>query len=203
MKKIIASILAVALAFAMSACGENPDTPSNDTSNTENDTTDTSANVDTGNVTEPSDDTTTDTGDSTDNSTTYSVSLNNGVTLEIGAAADDVISALGEPLDYMEAPSCVHEGFDRVYIFDGYSVSTSPDVNGNNYISELAILSDSVAFSNGFTIGSMAEDAQDMFGEDFAELFGVRTYTLGAVTVSIIVDGDTVSGITISANRQS
>ncbi len=128
----------------------------------------------------------------------YLCELDNGLSVRMGAEASAAIAALGDCIDYAEAPSCVHEGFDKVYTYNGFTVSTSPDANGREYVSEFSIQSDAVAFFNGVTIGSFADDVTEAFGADFEEQFGVRKYQLQNAVLTLAFDGDTVTAIAVS-----
>lgn len=129
----------------------------------------------------------------------YSITLDNGTVISVGSYSDESVTSLGTPIDTMEAPSCIHEGFDRVYTFDGFSITTSPDKNGGQYLAEFTLLSDLVAFESGLAVGSPTAMLADTFGDTYEEQFGVRTYKLDGANVSVLVDGDIVSGITVSA----
>lgn len=133
----------------------------------------------------------------------YVCAFDNGVSIEMGALADSVISGLGDPLNYAEAPSCIHEGTDKVYTFDGYTVTTSPDENGNNRIYEVSLLSDIVALESGVTIGSAMDKVVSVFGEEYTEQFGVLQYSLEGANVSVVLDGDSyVTGLVFTANAE-
>lgn len=133
----------------------------------------------------------------------YECVLDNGAALTIGSSADEAIKALtdllGEAIDFMEAPSCVHPGNDKVYTFDGFTVTTSPDANGDEYVSELSFLSDAVGFENGIMIGSLESDVTSSFGSDFEEKFGVRKYSLSGAVLTITFTDDAVSALSVSA----
>ncbi len=185
MKKLLALFLASLLALSIASCGtEQPE--SNDTDNSSNGTEDIG------------DDTTPVVEDTYD---TYLCTLDNGMTIEIGGAADDTIAKLGEHIDYMEAPSCVHEGSDKVYTYDGYTVTTSPAADGSEYVAELSLTSDVVALENGLMIGSMLSDMTNALGEDYEESFGVYKYSIEGAIISVLLDGDMVSAITVSSTR--
>lgn len=173
MKKILAFLLAASLALTMAACGGEAAS-----------TNDTAGGTDTAAVSaaEP-----------------YAVALDNGKTVTINGEANAAIAALGTQLDFMEAPSCVHEGSDKVYTYDGYTVTTSPDGKGGEYVAELALTSDVVALDNGLYIGCALADVKKAYGEDFTESFGVYKYELAGATLSVIAEGDTVTGITFAS----
>ncbi|MBQ8552292.1 MAG: hypothetical protein IJ428_05715 [Clostridia bacterium] len=194
MKKL-SILLALALTFSLASCGEVTDR-SVDTGNEDTDGAIESVNT-------TADETAAKEADTTapEAIETYTAVLDNGTTVIVGGEADMFITTQGEPLNYMEAPSCIHEGFDKVYTFDGYSVTTSPAADKTQYIAELSLLSDAVALEGGLMIGGSASDAEAVFGTEYEEQFGVRKYTLEGATVSIVLDGDTVSGITISSTR--
>lgn len=197
MKNLLILLLTLSLALVLAACGETAQGNVTD-SGTNGSGDDAPVSVDTTDSTESS-----DTSDTTapEKVTIYAVKLDNGTVIELGGEADALIASLGDPVDYMEAPSCIHTGYDKVYTYDGYSINTSPAADGTQYIAELALLSDVVAFEDGLMIGGTAADVEAQFGTEFDEQFGVRTYKLDGVTVSITLDGDTVTGITLSSTR--
>ena len=131
----------------------------------------------------------------------YICELDNGFTVTIGAPVgttiDDITAKLGQR-DYMEAVSCVHPGYDKVYTFDGFTVSTSPAADGTEYITELTLISDEVSLANGVMIGSPKDDVNSAFGDNFEEKFGVRNYDLSGVKLSIIFTDDLVSSLSFS-----
>lgn len=181
MKKILLILLALVLTVSLVACIQTPETP---------DTGDTTDTTDTADTTEPVAD---------EKDSVYTVSLS-GITISIGGDADALIATLGEPLDYMEAPSCIHEGYDKVYVFNGFSVSTSPAADGTQYVSELSLTSDVVSIDGTLMIGGSVSDVEAKFGTNYTEQFGIRSYALGGATASVMLDGDVVIGITIAAN---
>lgn len=133
---------------------------------------------------------------------TYDCKLDNGVTIVVGSNATDTIKALtdtlGDYLDYMEAPSCVHEGSDKVYTYDGFTVSSSPAADGSEFITDITFTSDAVGLDNGIMIGSSGDDVTVAFGEDFEEQFGVRKYVSGDITLTITLSDNIVSALSIS-----
>lgn len=131
----------------------------------------------------------------------YACELDNGFTVTIGAPVgttiDDITAKLGQR-DYMKAVSCVHPGYDKVYTFDGFTVSTSPAADGTEYITELTLISDEVSLADGVMIGSPKDDVNSAFGDNFEEKFGVRNYDLSGVKLSIIFTDDLVSSLSFS-----
>ena len=130
-------------------------------------------------------------GAPTDESLT--VTFRDGPSITLGAAADDVISTLGEPLDRAEAPSCVHPGNDVIYSYNGYTVTTQPDVDGKNIVTSVEVTSDAVTLENGVAVNGTVADAKAAFGEDFTEAFGQITYERGQLRIDMIGDGDLIT----------
>lgn len=193
MKKLLTTILSLAVIAAFCACGADEVITSDtanakDTSEAFADVTDTEAEAE-NNVLAAEDE------------AVYTVTLDNGAVIPVGSTSEEAVSALGTPMEILEAPSCIHEGSDRVYTFDGFSITTSPDGKGNQYIAEFSLLSDLVAFESGLTVGSPETELAAAFGEDFEEQFGVLTYKLDGATVSVVTDGGIISGITVSVSK--
>ncbi len=130
---------------------------------------------------------------------TYTVTLEGGETFVLGGSIGDVVSLYGEPISVMEAPNCIREGNDTVYVFDAYSVMTSPSADGGYFLAEFTLLSDGAAFEGGVTIGSAKEDVDTVFGTQYEESFGVRTYSLDGANVSVVFADDVVSAITMTS----
>lgn len=133
----------------------------------------------------------------------YTCVLDNGASITIGAGAADVIAALGTYSDYMEAPSCIHEGFDKVYTYGGaYTVTTSPAADGSEYVAEVSLLSDAVALKmdkKDIMIGDNAADIISAVGEPDVNNFGVMYFNLeGGVLILQVDDDGAVSAITVT-----
>ncbi len=132
----------------------------------------------------------------------YTCVFDNGISVKLGSPAADALAALGDYSDMMEAPSCVHEGFDRVYTYAGlYTVLTSPDASGAEYIAEISLLSDLVALDvNGtyLMIGSTESDIKAAFGDPAEDAFGVQKYNIDGANLTVTVDGGVVSGFVLT-----
>ena len=130
----------------------------------------------------------------------YVCELDNGMVIELGAVAEGVLDALGAPQNVAEAPSCIHEGMDRIYSFNGFSVTTSPDGKGADRVQEVALTSDAVLLKNGISIGSSLDAVKAAFGSDCTEQFGVLQYITDHAKISIVLDDDScVSSLVITA----
>ena len=133
------------------------------------------------------------------NTAPYIVAFSDGKTVTLGADPESTLPGLGEYFDMIEAPSCVHEGNDKVYSFNGFSVMTSPDVDGNEYVAQVDITLDVVSLANGITVGSAKADLVEAYGDSFTEQFGMLTYDFGNATLTANLNGDVVAGIVFTA----
>lgn len=85
-------------------------------------------------------------------------------TLFIGADPS-ILTALGDPLDKLEAASCVHEGFDRVYYYAGFEVNTVPTADGREVITSIYLTDDSVTTAEGIYIGAKLDEVKAVYAD--------------------------------------
>lgn len=152
------------------------------------------------------------TGPSTDGETSVSVPEEfAGFALTVGEArlmtgeVTDVTALLGAPNDKLEAPSCIHEGNDTVYYYDGLEVTTSPSDAGD-YILTIQITSEDVKTEEGIGFGSSLDDAKAVYGEYDAALsspdFGRYVFLRAGTSLTLLTDGDNaVTSITYTAEQ--
>ena len=203
MKKTLALLLLAALTASMLSCGNDSTTP--DTTDSVSGTPDTAVTEaavigdETAAVTEAQTEAPAQNTPAVDG---YTCVFDNGISIKLGSPAADALAVLGDYSDMMEAPSCVHEGFDRVYTYAGlYTVLTSPDASGAEYIAEISLLSDLVALDVSGTylmIGSAESDIKAAFGDPAEDAFGVQKYNLDGANLTVTVDGGVVSGFVMT-----
>ena len=203
MKKILSLLLLAALTASMLSCGNDSTTP--DTTDSVSGTPDTAVTEaavigdETAAVTEAQTEAPAQNTPAVDG---YTCVFDNGISVKLGSPAADALAVLGDYSDMMEAPSCVHEGFDRVYTYAGlYTVLTSPDASGAEYIAEISLLSDLVALDVSGTylmIGSAESDIKAAFGNPAEDAFGVQKYNLDGANLTVTVDGGVVSGFVMT-----
>ena len=117
----------------------------------------------------------------------------------------DVTALLGTPKDTLQAPSCIHEGNDTVYYYDGLEVTTSPSDAGD-YILTIQITSEDMATEEGIRFGSSLEEAKAAYGDYDASLsspdFGRYVFVRGGTSLTLLTDGDNlVNSITYTAEQ--
>ena len=203
MKKTLSLLLLAALTASMLSCSNDSTTP--DTTDSVSGTPDTAVTEaavigdETAAVTEVQTEAPAQNTPAVDG---YTCVFDNGISVKLGSPAADALAVLGDYSDMMEAPSCVHEGFDRVYTYAGlYTVLTSPDASGAEYIAEISLLSDLVALDVSGTylmIGSAESDIKAAFGDPAEDAFGVQKYNLDGANLTVTVDGGVVSGFVMT-----
>ncbi|MBQ8577445.1 MAG: hypothetical protein IJ449_05700 [Clostridia bacterium] len=208
MKHLLHLLLTAAILCTLASCGgETAQTGSDTTSSAPavTDQNDTATAADT--IAETTADTVTETPTETPTAAaTYTCTFDNGISITVGGNAADALAALGEYTDMMEAPSCVHEGYDRVYTYGSYyKVTTSPDAAGNEYVAQVEMLSDLAALEIGGTylmIGSSEEEVRTALGDPAEDTFGVQKYPLEGADMTVIIDGGAVTGMTVAVAVQ-
>ena len=100
----------------------------------------------------------------------------------------DVVTALGEPLDRAEAPSCLHDGNDTVYYYEEAEIVTSPSAQGE-FIVSVTLLSPALTTEEGITLGANISDAITACGEA-QEAFGRYLFTRGNTTLTMMTEDD-------------
>ena len=203
MKKTLSLLLLAALTASMLSCSNDSTTP--DTTDSVSGTPDTAVTEaavigdETAAVTEAQTEAPAQNTPAVDG---YTCVFDNGISVKLGSPAADALAVLGDYSDMMEAPSCVHEGFDRVYTYAGlYTVLTSPDASGAEYIAEISLLSDLVALDVSGTylmIGSAESDIKAAFGDPAEDAFGVQKYNLDGANLTVTVDGGVISGFVMT-----
>jgi len=107
-----------------------------------------------------------------------------------------VISALGEPLNVFEAPSCAFDGIDRVFLYPGVQLHTYP-VGDDDFIHTISIRDDSLRTTEGrVVLGSSLQTMLDAYGDEYVHETGMYTFTRGRTTLQFFIDDGIVTGIT-------
>lgn len=110
----------------------------------------------------------------------------------------DIEALLGKANDRLTAPSCVHEGDDTVYYYDGFEVVTSPSAAGD-YIISVTVSGEGIAAEEGFAVGDAFSSVDSLGAADedlSAPDFGRYVYTRGDTSLTLLVTDDVISSIT-------
>lgn len=117
-----------------------------------------------------------------------------GTEIALDADAEGIISALGEPKNYTEEPSCAFEGLDKTYYYGGFYMTTYPSDNGDRVYS-IWFADDSVQTADGIKIGDSQEKVEECYGADSASGESAYTLTSGEGRLTVIVEDGAVSSV--------
>lgn len=92
----------------------------------------------------------------------------NNETISLNEDIEEIMKKIGEYKEYSESKSCLYEGFDRKYTYDGIVINTYPK-GDKNYVSTIEVLSKDVILSKNVKVGDSANKIVEVFGEDYAE----------------------------------
>ena len=120
-----------------------------------------------------------------------------GVTITMGADADDVVALLGNWISLNSSDSCGgFSGKDYLYTYHGFRVSTTPTKDGQ-VICKLELTDDSVKTPEGLYIGMSRADAEAAMKGFTAEQVGDNlSYTVGNTKLQVVFRDGAVTGIT-------
>lgn len=115
----------------------------------------------------------------------------NDVRIEIGIDINEIIEQLGEPDDYMQARSCLHDGDDKIYTFGGIIIYTYPE--GKKDIVYIVEYTGKEKTPSGIGLGSTMADLEEAYGREYVEDTVYTTYELDAdATISFQLENQEV-----------
>lgn len=126
-----------------------------------------------------------------DSLTFYSTAAN----IPMHAPADPILTALGNPKTYTEAPSCAFEGLDKTYFYGSFYLTTYPAEDGDR-IQGLWFADDTVTTADGIAIGSTRAEVEQAYGAFEGDSCILETDT---ARLTILLTGDTVTGVRYDA----
>lgn len=121
--------------------------------------------------------------------------LTRGLTIPMGASAAPIVEALGEPLNYFEAPSCAFDGIDRIYYYNGFELYTYP-VGGEDFVLSVSLTDDSATTSEGVYLGMTYERMAEAYGEGYEQYLGQYTYNRAGSSLSFLIEDGKIALIT-------
>ena len=190
LRNIIAFVLVLSMALALSACGtENtPKTPDN----TESAVTEPTKEPDGGSTADFA-------GKPFTNDFDMAVIID-GKTYPVRVDSAEVLAALGDNCEKDETISCVYDGYDKKFTYDGIIVSTVP-VDGKDVIEMFTITGPAYTTTRNITIGATRDEVIAAYGEKYFD-DGYLTYTesgtdedISEMRIQFAFEGDAVSEI--------
>lgn len=120
----------------------------------------------------------------------------NGIKINLDEDINDVIAALGQPVDMISAPSCYYDGDDKTFVYDGFKINTYPDGN-NDYVVSIELVSDSVSTVKGVSTGMKIDDALAVYGQNYTVNGFNYQYQIGDKYMYFYVQNGVISVIGI------
>ena len=119
----------------------------------------------------------------------------NGVKVELGAAADSIISALGEYKDKKEIGDCGGLGAQVKYSYPSFDVYVLESKTDGSIIDQVTFRDDIVETPEGVCIGMSASDVKAKLGEPTSATDGALEYISGNKLLRIAITDGVASGI--------
>lgn len=122
------------------------------------------------------------------------VVLVNGVRIELGTDINTIIDKVGEPDDYVQARSCLHDGDDKIYTYGGIVIYTYPE--GKKDIVYIVEYTGEEKTPSGIGLGSTITDIEKAYGTKYVEDAFYTTYELNPnATISFQMENQEVTYI--------
>lgn len=172
--RILTIVLALCLALSLAACGDPEDSGNNGGEESGNQGGGQAAN------------------------TGYTFTLK-GVEIAVDADLAPIVEALGEATSYFESESCAFQGLDKVWTYGGVILRSYPE-DGKDLVLSVELKDDSVSTPEGVYIGSAEADVKAAYGEPATASDTACVYTKGGSTLTFILDGGKVTGITYTSD---
>ncbi len=139
-------------------------------------------------------------GETTDSSNAHLITPS-GEAASIGEDGADIEGRFGTPEDYAQAQSCYGNGYDKVYTYAGFEITTYPSQDGTKEtISVLALTNNTVQTGSGLKVGQDFAKAVEIYGDNYIERGTSYVYTLDAdVTLWIDIEEDVITRIEFRA----
>lgn len=99
-----------------------------------------------------------------------------GKTYPVRVDSKEVLEALGSDYKYAETISCVYEGYDKTFTYEGIVVSTVP-VDDKDVIEMFSVTGGDYKTTRGIGIGASREEVVKAYGENFFDDGWYVTYT--------------------------
>ena len=124
-----------------------------------------------------------------------------GHAVSVGEDGTGIEARFGTPVDYAEAQSCYGKGYDKVYTYPGFEITTYPAQNGRSeFISVLVLTDDAAQTGLGLKVGMSKTEMTDLYGGDFVQRGKSCVYVLEKdVTLWVDIEDDTITRIEFRA----
>ncbi|MDO4295930.1 MAG: hypothetical protein Q4D90_07210 [bacterium] len=116
-------------------------------------------------------------------------------TIHMNDEVDTVFKTLKKADTCFEQESCVYQGVDRTYTYEGFELGTYTVTGQAEKVKRVVLLDDSVATLEGLTIGSGFEDMTAAYGAAYEKEGNTYCYTAGNTCLKIETEHGKVCSI--------
>ncbi len=118
-----------------------------------------------------------------------------GTKIELGAKADSIIAALGDPQSRTEIGDCGGLGAQVRYVYTSLEIYVLQSKTDGNIIDQITLRDDLVSTPEGVYIGMSDADAKEALGEPTRETQKAIFYTSGKYTLKLDIEDGKVTDI--------
>ncbi len=119
----------------------------------------------------------------------------NGTRIELGAKADAIIKALGEPQDKKEIGDCGGLGAQVKYSYSSFEVYVLESKTNGNIIDQITLRDDLVSTPEGVCIGQSADAVEKAMGEAASKTDSAIKYENAKYAINIGIKNGAVASI--------
>lgn len=125
--------------------------------------------------------------------TFFEFKTGNGL-IKVNMTAKDALAIAGEYKEYVEIPSCVYTGYDKMYIYGGYEINVNT-IDGEDVVTRIILTDDSVTTKEGLFIGDSVKKMKSLYGTSYVLDEGIYEYSKDDGKLYIGVRDDAVISI--------
>lgn len=115
----------------------------------------------------------------------------NDVEVKFGEDINEYLKKLGDPDDFSQARSCLHDGDDKIFVYGDVTLYTFP--NGKKDILYIAEYTGETKTKSGINVGSTKDDVIKAYGKKYEEDPVFMVYSLDELsTISIQMENNKV-----------
>ena len=117
-----------------------------------------------------------------------------GVKIGMDMHAAPILSELGEPASYFEAPSCAFDGLSKTYSYGSFEIDTY-ELDNEDFIAGIFFCDDMIETSEGVCLFDTKDTMVAAYGENYTEEHGMLVYQKDGMKIGFLLDGNEITSI--------
>ncbi len=101
---------------------------------------------------------------------------------------------LGEPVSKEVSASCAYIGYDKVFVYSGFTVQTYPE-GDRDYILWISVTDPDIKTPEGISIGSTEAEVRAAYGDSYEARGNAWVYRRGDASLSLVIADGRVAAI--------